>query len=132
MGIEDDNKGLYIGMEHNAPLKLMKYQGNCQKNLVVSGMPGVGKQFRYKGELVISREIGLDTNISLRAKGLYYFIKSYSFLNGFKVTKEFLKSKSIEGDRAFDRAWKELKDSGYLKVNRNSGKGGIKWNIELL
>jgi hypothetical protein len=72
-------------------------------------------------QIVISRDIGVNSNISLRAKGLYFCIISYLTDSGFKITKKFIKSKAIEGDQGFDRAWNELKDAGYLTVDRKMG-----------
>ena len=63
---------------------------------------------------IISNEVIRDDTISLKAKGLYSLIQSYITLDGFTLYKGFLKSKCREGKKAFNSAWNELKDSGYL------------------
>lgn len=125
---EHDNEGIFIGEKQTqtTPLEFTNFQGDCQMKLPVSGLPGVGREFNVmEDNMIISRKIGRDRKISLSAKGLYYCIKSYVKTNEFKIPKNFFKCMCVEGDRAFDRAWKELKDSGYLKVNGKS-------NYELL
>lgn len=63
---------------------------------------------------MISNEIIRDDAVSLKAKGLYALIQSYITLEDFSLYKGFLLSKCKEGKKAFDTAWKELKDAGYL------------------
>lgn len=63
---------------------------------------------------MISNEIIRDDTVSLKAKGLYALIQSYITLEDFSLYKGFLLSKCKEGKKAFDAAWKELKDAGYL------------------
>ncbi len=63
---------------------------------------------------IVSNEVIRDDTISLKAKGLYSLIQSYITLDGFTLYKGFLKSKCREGKKAFNTAWNELKDSGYL------------------
>lgn len=63
---------------------------------------------------IVSNEVIRDDTISLKAKGLYSLIQSYITLDGFTLYKGFLKSKCREGKKAFNSAWNELKDSGYL------------------
>jgi hypothetical protein len=55
-----------------------------------------------------------DPNLSLKAKGLLALVESYLSLDGFVLYKDFLISKSKDGETAFRGAWKELKDNGYL------------------
>ena len=55
-----------------------------------------------------------DENLSLKAKGLLALIESYLSLDGFTLYKNFLISKSKDGESAFRGAWNELKDAGYL------------------
>ena len=55
-----------------------------------------------------------DARMSLKAKGLLALIESYLSLEGFVLYKDFLISKSKDGETAFRAAWKELKDYGYL------------------
>lgn len=55
-----------------------------------------------------------DETLSLKAKGLLAIIESYLTLDGFILYKDFLISKSTDGECSFRGAWKELKDHGYL------------------
>ena len=55
-----------------------------------------------------------DETMSLKAKGLLAIIESYLTLDNFTLYKDFLMSKSLDGETAFRGAWKELKDHGYL------------------
>lgn len=55
-----------------------------------------------------------DETLSLKAKGLLAIIESYLTLDGFVLYKDFLLSKSTDGECSFRGAWKELKDHGYL------------------
>ena len=64
---------------------------------------------------MISNTIIRDESISLRAKGLYTLIQSYITMETFTLYKSYLMSQCCEGERAFDSAWKELKEKGYLK-----------------
>lgn len=75
-----------------------------------------GGKFRKKkvNFSMISNEIIRDDTVSLKAKGLYALIQSYITLEDFSLYKGFLLSKCKEGKKAFDAAWKELKDAGYL------------------
>ena len=70
-----------------------------------------------KGFTVVQNEITKDANISLKAKGLYLVIQAYISMPDRKWTKEDFRNLTKEGKKAFDSAWKELKESGYLKVN---------------
>lgn len=55
-----------------------------------------------------------DKTLSLKAKGLLALIESYLTLDNFTLYKDFLLSKSTDGETSFRGAWKELKDHGYL------------------
>lgn len=55
-----------------------------------------------------------DETMSLKAKGLLALIESYLSLENFVLYKDFLMSKSLDGETAFRGAWKELKEHGYL------------------
>ena len=70
-----------------------------------------------KGFTVVQNEITRDTHISLKAKGLYLVIQAYISMPDKKWTKEDFRNLTKEGKKAFDSAWKELKDFGYLKVH---------------
>ena len=74
-----------------------------------------------------------DTNLSLKAKGLYALINSYITLEDFTLYKTTLLKNCAEGKKAFDAAWKELKDAGYLIQYRLQGeKGKFYYEYELL
>lgn len=75
-----------------------------------------GGRFRQKRTnfSMVSNELIRNENISLKAKGLYALIQSYITIDGFVLYKGFLLSRCQEGKKAFESAWKELKDSGYL------------------
>jgi len=55
-----------------------------------------------------------DETMSLKAKGLLALIESYLSLDNFILYRDFLISKSLDGETAFRGAWKELKEHGYL------------------
>lgn len=55
-----------------------------------------------------------DETMSLKAKGLLALIESYLSLDNFILYKDFLMSKSLDGETSFRGAWKELKEHGYL------------------
>jgi hypothetical protein len=79
-----------------------------------------------------------DTNLSLKAKGLYSLIQSYLTIPDFDLYKSFLEKQCKEGQKAFDSAWKELKEAGYLVQERYKGvsskgkKGCFCWQYDLL
>lgn len=75
-----------------------------------------GGKFRKKRTnfSMVSNEILHDSSISLKAKGLYSVIQSFTTLEDFVLYKGYLQSICIEGERAFDSAWRELKERGYL------------------
>lgn len=59
-----------------------------------------------------------DKSISLKAKGLYMILK-YKMITKQKILKKDLLELSSDGIGSFDRAWKELKDKGYLIQSRS-------------
>ncbi len=80
------------------------------------GTDDSGGRFRKKrvNFSMVSNEIIRDPEVSLKAKGLYSLIQSYITIEDFIVYKRFLLSQCSEGKKAFESAWKELKDTGYL------------------
>lgn len=72
--------------------------------------------FRKRKEsfAMVSNHILRDDSVSLRSKGLFALIQSYVTLENFTIYKSFLQSKCMEGEKAFNRAWEELKTAGYL------------------
>lgn len=85
-----------------------------------------------KGFTVVQNEITRDTTISLKAKGLYLVIQAYITMPDKKRTKDDFMRLAKEGNKAFDSAWKELKESGYLKVHIMSDNGRWRTEYELL
>lgn len=59
-----------------------------------------------------------DERLSLKAKGLYSLIQCYNEKPNYRLYKRNLLKLCKEGSKAFDSAWKELKDTGYLKIYR--------------
>lgn len=81
----------------------------------------------------VSNEALRDINLSLKAKGLYGLIQSYTTLEDFTLYKTTLKKSCKEKDAAFDNAWKELKDNGYLiQYKLQDEKGNFYYEYELL
>lgn len=80
----------------------------------------------------ISNEALRDSNLSLRAKGLYGMIQSYILIPDFTLYKWYLKNESGLGDTAFQTVWNELKNRGYLKQARvQTEKGNFVYEYEL-
>lgn len=73
-----------------------------------------------------------NPELSLRAKGLYALIQSYINIPNFILYKSALQNMCSEGRDAFESAWKELKNSGYLIQNRITVKGRFSYEYELL
>lgn len=89
--------------------------------------------FRSKqGYTVVQNAVTRDKNISLKAKGLYLVIQS----NITMPDKKWLKSEFLnmvpEGKAAFDSAWNELKNNGYLHVHTYSNGKSFTYEYELL
>lgn len=75
-----------------------------------------GGKFRRKiGFSAVSNAVAMDSNLSLKAKGLYLLIQTYITIPGFTLYKNYLMSQCKERESAFDSAWNELKRNGYLK-----------------
>lgn len=88
---------------------------------------------KKKGFTMASNSVIRNQNISLKAKGLYTLIQSYITCESLEVTKAFLVKQCMEGDKAFDTAWNELKKSGYLKMHLYPAeKGQFRYEYELL
>lgn len=77
----------------------------------------------------VSNEAIRDNTLSLKAKGLYALIQSYITLEGFTLYKHYLQKQCKEGTRAFEGAWKELKDNGYLTQEKHKGADGTFYYI---
>lgn len=78
-----------------------------------------------KGFTVVQNNIARDERLSMKAKGLYLVIQSYITMPDKKWNKDDFRKFVNEGRSAFDSAWKELKETGYLKVYmiQNEGRG---------
>ena len=89
--------------------------------------------FRKKaGFTIAGNSLVRDSKLSLKAKGLYLLIMSYITLDSLDLTKMFLLKKCSEGEKAFNSAWNELKETGYLKAHFTPGKQGWRTEYELL
>lgn len=93
-----------------------------------------GGRFRKKkiSFSMIPNSLIRDKSISLKTKGLYSLIQSYITLDNFTLYKDFLVSNCKEGKAAFHAAWKELKETGYLKQYRMNSSNGFYYEYELL
>jgi hypothetical protein len=81
----------------------------------------------------VSNEVLRDKNITMKAKGLYALIQSYITIENFVLYKNTLKKDCKEGEKAFEAAWKELKDKGYLvQCKLRNEKGGFYYEYDLL
>ena len=92
-------------------------------------------RFRHKTNFAAVSNTALqDSKLSLRAKGLYALIQSYINIPNYDLYKSYLQKSSIEGSRAFDSAWNELKERGYLKQHRipGSNRGRFEYEYDLL
>lgn len=74
-----------------------------------------------------------DTNMSLKAKGLYSLIQSYITIENFTLYKTTLQKMCKEGRDGFNSAWNELKKCGYLVQYKYKDKSGaFYYEYELL
>lgn len=87
---------------------------------------------RKNGYTIVQNSIARDKNISMKAKGLYLIIQSYITMPDKEWHKNDFTNMVAEGKAAFDSAWKELKDAGYLKVYIYSYGKGTRREYELL
>lgn len=90
-------------------------------------------KFRKKVPFAAVSLIALqDDNLSLKAKGLYGLIQSYITIPKFTLYKSKLIEGSTDGLRAFNSAWDELKEHGYLKQYRIREEKGWRYEYDLL
>ena len=85
---------------------------------------------KSKGFAQISNDVLRNPNLSLKAKGLYSLIESYLTIEDWDLYKNFLIKQCKEKETAFDGAWKELKDAGYLIQYKIKDKLTGKWIYE--
>ncbi len=90
--------------------------------------------FRKQPDAQIPDILMLNNDLSLAAVGLYVKIHYLLTKTDIALEKSTLREYCKEGDRAFTRVWKELKDKGYLKVYRirRSDRRGFCYEYELL
>lgn len=62
-------------------------------------------------------QIIYNNGISLKAKAMYLLIKGVQANNG-TVSKNELRQYLKEGERSFHSTWNELKEAGYLNVEK--------------
>lgn len=73
---------------------------------------------RVKGFTVVQNNIAKDSRMSFKAKGMYLVIMANITNPNIKLTKKMLMNDlCCEGEKAFNGAWNELKEAGYLKVH---------------
>lgn len=80
----------------------------------------------------VSNNVLRDKKLSLKAKGLYALIQSYTTIEDFVLYKSMLVKQSDGGQTVFNGAWNELKENGYLlQEKKNTGSGWL-YEYELL
>ena len=85
-----------------------------------------------QGFTVVQNIISRDRNISMKAKGLYLIIQSYITMPDKRWLKSDFMRMVPEGQKAFDSAWNELKDRGYLKIHIHMNGNKFEREYELL
>ena len=94
-------------------------------------MAKVNGAFRSKrGFTAVDNSIIKDKNVSLKAKGLYLVIQSCVTNPNITTTKDYLRSICSEGSKAFDSAFDELKEQGYLHIHFHTQRGSKGFFIE--
>ena len=88
---------------------------------------GVFKKSR--GFTVVYNTAARDKRLSEKALGLYTRIASYITLPDERITKSRILSWCRCGSKAFESAWRELKDCGYL-IQRMQAGAGREWRVE--
>lgn len=120
LAIREDT--IFIPVEGYSPLRMIaEIINRCVKASGYCSVPSSAAQ---------------DKTLSLKAKGLYLLIESCLGDPRFDRShlKQALMDKCKESNKAFDSAWKELKDAGYLKQYRapHGGAKGFLYLYELL
>lgn len=85
-----------------------------------------------KGFTVVQNNIARDDRLSIKAKGLYLVIQSYITMPDREWHKTDFMNMVSEGKGAFESAWKELKENGYIKCYVTSNGHGTNREYELL
>jgi len=90
-------------------------------------------QFRKKkGFTAVQNAVAKNTDISLKAKGLYLLIQAFITMPGVSWKKSDFEKMCKEGTKAFNSAWDELKNKGYLHVHIYTENGVFRNEYELL
>lgn len=101
-------------------------QGNEEFSELVESNTDVANKIKVTNSVI------WDKSLSLGAKGLYLVMCSYINDNNCIISKDFLKERCKEGDKAFETLWKELKDKGYIKQHKIQTGSGFSYEYELL
>lgn len=72
-----------------------------------------------------------DRNLSLKAKGIYFMIETLNN-NNEKITQQILCSYTSTGQKAIETGIKELKDKGYLVIEKTNIDGKFIYEYKLL
>lgn len=89
--------------------------------------------FRSKtGFTAVQNNIVRDKEISLKAKGLYLSIQSCITMPNTVWKKDDFFARCCEGEKAFESAWNELKEKGFLKTHMKIVEGHFSPEYELL
>lgn len=90
-------------------------------------------QFRKKrGFTAVQNAVAKNTDISLKAKGLYLLIQAFITMPDVSWKKSDFEAMCKEGTKAFNSAWDELKNKGYLHVHIYTENGVFRNEYELL
>jgi len=87
---------------------------------------------KKKGFTAVQNSVAKDKTLSMKAKGLYLLIQAYITMPGSNWKKSDFEDMCMEGSKAFNSAWDELKKKGYLHVHIYSGNGIFKNEYELM
>lgn len=88
---------------------------------------------RHKpGFTAVQNTVARDENLSLRAKGLFLVIQADITIPNKVCKKSDFFNKACEGEKAFESAWNDLKEAGYLKTHVYTRDGKFVNEYELL
>lgn len=89
--------------------------------------------FRKKdGFTIVQNTLAKDSSISMKAKGLYLVIRAHITDPNKVYTKKDFVGMVAEGDKAFENAWNELKNAGFLKTHFYANHGKFIAEYDLL
>ena len=81
---------------------------------------------------IVSNNVLRNRKVKSSAKGLYALMCSFASIPDAYFSKDTFLNKSLEGKTAFESAWKNLKDVGYLKIHCYPSNGSWQYIFELL